>query len=59
MCGGDRDNDERIGPAAQQLSKRGPIFIVDNKDILESIPTLAPPDSGQKTNPSERVYRCQ
>jgi len=29
-------DDDHVGPAAQQMSKRGPIFVVDNSDALET-----------------------
>jgi hypothetical protein len=32
----DDHDDDHVGPAAQQMSKRGPIFVVDNRDALET-----------------------
>ena len=46
MCSNVKDTEDHKGPAAQQMSKRGPIFIVDSKDVLESLPTLAPSSAG-------------
>ena len=34
-CSSTNDEDH-VGPAAQQMSKRGPIFVVDKRDALET-----------------------
>ena len=34
MCR-DGSQDNHIGPAAQQISKRGPVLMIDNRDKLE------------------------
>jgi hypothetical protein len=36
------NSDDHKGPAAQQMTKRGPIIIVDNRDVLETSEETSP-----------------